>query len=387
MISSCKKDESDSLIVRKESLSGYVQKGPFINGTSITIFELDNTLNQTGRSYNTTIADNSGAFEQRNIELASNYVALRADGFYFNENTGSKSSAQLTLNAIANVSDESTVNVNILTHLGKSRIEYLVSKKQFTFENAKAQAQKDILKIFGYEKTDIAKAESLSLIKDGDDNAILFAISIIMQGHRTTADMSELLANIISDIKEDGELTDSSIGSQLIDDARLLDLPKIRLNMENRYKELGVSVNIPPFEKYVKFFIDNTKYRPTKVIDYPATSGYGINILSDQTTKVIIPKGKDSAIAYSMAAHLPVGTNLKVVLKGGVWFYAAMPNGPINWQISPYDGQNRMQNFIAIESGKKSDLNIQFSIPDTLSIEFYENYSATPTKVKKLIVE
>jgi hypothetical protein len=54
--------------VKKEILSGYVQKGPFITGSAVTIVELDEELNQTGRTYSTTVADNSGSFEQKKIE-------------------------------------------------------------------------------------------------------------------------------------------------------------------------------------------------------------------------------------------------------------------------------------------------------------------------------
>src|SRR5665647_224176 len=98
--------------LKKEIFSGYVQKGPFINGSSVTISELDATLNQTGRSYSTTVADNSGSFEQKKIELVSNYVQLKADGYYFNEVTGESSTGQLTMYALADVSVVNSANVN-----------------------------------------------------------------------------------------------------------------------------------------------------------------------------------------------------------------------------------------------------------------------------------
>jgi len=197
--------------------------------------------------------------------------------------------------------------------------------------------------------------------------------------------MSELLADIITDIKEDGHLNDSTLGSKLIDDAKLLDLVMVRKNMEARYKDLGLSITLPSFEKYVKIFIDSTKYKRVKVIDYPLTSNYGTNILNDLVTSVTLPKEKDPGIDYSMAAILPIGANLKVVLKDGLWFYRVIPNGPINWTISQY--KNEEQSFTATESGKNCDLNIQFSKPDTLTVEFYENNSVTPNKIKKLIVK
>jgi len=55
-------------------IGGHVQKGPFLNGTSLSIYELNENLNQTGRSFNTQITDNSGTFSIQDIELASQYA-------------------------------------------------------------------------------------------------------------------------------------------------------------------------------------------------------------------------------------------------------------------------------------------------------------------------
>ncbi|MEJ2105432.1 MAG: hypothetical protein P8X47_12800 [Ignavibacteriaceae bacterium] len=59
--------------VQKKKISGFVQKGPFISGSSISINELKSDLSQTGKTFNTQILDNKGSFEINNIELISNY--------------------------------------------------------------------------------------------------------------------------------------------------------------------------------------------------------------------------------------------------------------------------------------------------------------------------
>jgi hypothetical protein len=378
---SCKKEEPNSVI--KDNFAGYVQKGPFINGSSLTIQELNEKLQQTGRTYNTTIANNLGKYELENIELISNYVSIKADGFYFNENIGENSSAQLTLSAIAEITDESTVNVNILTHLTKSRIEYLINQKKFSYQNAKKRAIKDVLTIFSIQKNDIENPENLNIINEGDDNAILVAISIIIQGYRTTADMSELIANIITDIKEDGVLNDNTLGSSLIDEAKLLNLNTIRNNIEKRYSELDTTITLSSFENYVNFFLENTKYEPTK-LTYPDSSNYGINILNENVTTVKPSEEVYEDIKYSMAANLPKGTTLKIVLKGGLWLTRILPEGPVNWTISSY--LNQQQTFTVIESGTNCDLNIRFPNSGSITIEYYENNADVPTKVKELIV-
>lgn len=368
--------------VKKELITGFVQKGPFINGSSITIAELDNSLNQTGRVYYSSIFDNSGKFEQQNIELISKYALLKADGFYFNENTGTNSNSQFTLFALADLSDKNSVNVNILTNLERSRTEYLLKKGSHSFTEAKKEAQKEILDIFSITKPEMANSEDLDLVIAGEDNAILLAISIIIQGFRNTADMSELIANIVSDFREDGVLTDQTLGCLLINDARLLDLAKIRTNIEKKYQNIGLSVVVPDFEKYVNMFIENTPYVSTKKIIYPKTSNYGINLLNDSL--ISIDRTINDNFGYTMAASLPVGTSLKIVLSGGIWYYMESPRSPINWNISIYN--NEMQTFTVTESGKDCDVQIQLWGSDTISVEYYENNAVTATKIKKLVL-
>src|SRR5664279_2594409 len=95
-LTSCKKDNNSSQATI-QNVIGYAQKGPFINGSSVTVYDLQSDLSPTGKSYNAQITDDKGSFELNAITLSSNYINLRADGFYFNEISGLKSAAQITL--------------------------------------------------------------------------------------------------------------------------------------------------------------------------------------------------------------------------------------------------------------------------------------------------
>ncbi|HDR50145.1 MAG TPA: hypothetical protein ENN90_00790 [Mariniphaga anaerophila] len=285
---SCITDDPVEAPFTKETFSGYVQKGPFISGSSVAISELDESLNQTGRSYFTTVTGNSGSFEQKQVELISNYVQLKADGYYFNEVSGKSSPGQLTLYALADISEVSSANVNVLTHIERSRVEYLVQQQGLSFAAAKTQAQQEVLALFDLELPGDATSESLNLTSNG----ILLAVSCILQGHLSTGDMSELMANIISDIRPDGTLDNPALGSQLIDNARLVSTAAIRQNLEKKYAEPGMgNVSIPDFETYVKQFMDETAYEPKTFITYPETGKYGLNILAEEVTSV---KANDS---------------------------------------------------------------------------------------------
>lgn len=245
---SCEKDS-------KSDIKGLVQKGPYINGTSIQMYEMDPALNQTGKVYNTQINNNRGSFEINNINLASNFVEFIANGYYFNEITGKLSPSQLTLYALSDITDISTINVNILTHLEKERVEFLV-RNGMSLSNAKKVAQSEILKVFGINTDVGGKSEMLDITINKEENAILLAISVILQGDRSVASLTELMADITSDIKGDGKIDDVSIIAELRRSALSLDsLPRITMFLTKRYTELGLHPTIPEFEKYVNGFI------------------------------------------------------------------------------------------------------------------------------------
>ena len=247
----CQDDEQVTQSEQSVSIAGYVQKGPFINGTAITVSELDQKLVATGKNFTTQIIDNKGSFSLKDVKLQSDFVQLIAEGFYFDEVHGEKSAAQLTLFALADVSDASSVNVNLLSHLEKDRVIYLMQEEEKSFATAKQQAQREILTIFGIEKADMMASELLDISQDGEDNAILLAISAILQGNNSVAELSELLADIITDIREDGVLDSESTREKIRANAIALKLTDIRQHLEVRYEELGVDAIIPNFEQYV----------------------------------------------------------------------------------------------------------------------------------------
>jgi hypothetical protein len=389
-------DDEKSVIVR-ERIHGLVQKGPFLNGASVLIFELDSSLKQTGKVFSTNISHNTGSFEVTQVEFASQFVEIKADGYYFNEITGKNSTSQLSLHALADLTDESSLNVNILSHLEKDRIKHLVSQGS-TFGDARKQAQAEVLDIFSIEKPDISSSELLDISKDGDGNAILLAISVIMQGFRNEAGLSELMANIIDDIRENGQLNRPDLGTHLVNHATVLNLENVRTHLESRYNEMDAEASIAEFEKYFNHFMDITPYEFTYSIEYPEFSNYGENILFED-------KSNFTYGMYSLAANLPEGTKLRIILEGGEWGYRAMPDGPKYWIISQYDQINQSQIFTA-ESGKENDVAIYFHVPmywpdstkmvggkyidpprNALTIEYFENNSEEPTRTKSIYLE
>lgn len=368
------------------TISGFAQKGPFLNGSSVTIMELDSSYVATGKTFTTQILDNAGTFEVANIELISPYTALRVDGFYFNEVCGESSNAQITLNGLSDTSRSGAINLNVLTHLEKSRVEYLISNGA-ELTAAKAQALSEVLAIFNIIAPEgVIYAEDLDIANSSAGDAILIAVASMIQGFRTESEFSKLMANMISDIRTDGALSNSSIGADILAHSKLLDTVQIRENIENRYNDIGIAVDVPNFGSYISNFIANTSYPDTvSVINYPSNGTYGVNLLDPDV--LTITDGEQ----ISVAATLPNDCmTLKIRISGdgtncnvGCWYYSVTAQE--NWSITPYNTTTHEQVFTSIDTNM--DLALFFGGPGEYLVEYFENTSTIPTKTKTIIVQ
>ncbi|MBK7132822.1 MAG: fibronectin type III domain-containing protein [Bacteroidales bacterium] len=219
-------------------------------GTSVEMYELNPFMEQTGKVFRTQVSDNSGFFEINNVNLSSEYVEFFANGTYYDEVAGGIPVASLDLSAISDIREKTTVNINILTHLEKERVKYLVSQGK-KFSEAKDSAQAEIMAIFGLKEEGSDPSENLNISQSSQNNAVLIAISMILQGKRYPPDLAALLTNISNDIREDGVLNDENIKTNLRNQMLEINPLNIRKNLVNRYQELGVEAAIPEFEKYL----------------------------------------------------------------------------------------------------------------------------------------
>lgn len=380
-IFSCKKKDagealSPSSAFTKDKISGVSQKGPFLNGSSLTAFELDENFAQTGKSFNTQILDNLGSFELNNITLLTHYAKLGANGYFFNETKNINSLSPIQLYALSDLSNKSTVNVNLLSTLEVSRVEYLISNGA-SFTEAKHQAQQEILNMFYIHIPSLTESELLNISVDGDNNAGLLAVSLILQGYRSEAELSQLLGDISTDIRTDGILNSPSLGSQLINDARLLDTIQIRHNIENKYLNLGITTVIPHFENYIKQFLDSCTYTFTNFVTFPQSGTYGVNLLNE-TDSVFSTNGA----IYSLCANLPAGTHLKIShANNGVTGY--LQGSEDGWADISTSGNMTL---VSTKSGL-IDLHAGLYSSGNVTIDFYENNSTTPTRSKTIYVQ
>lgn len=230
-------------------IRGVTQKGPFAQGSTITIQELDETLSPTGLTYSTQTSDYTGSF-RINSELKSSLVEIIATGYYFDEVKGGLSDSTLTLRVYADLKVTPLVNVNILTSLAHDRIFQLVENGS-SFFSAQSQAEQEVLSALNIKRTSSMPFSQMDISQSGDDNAILLAASAILQGRSTVAQLSELLAQMGSDLAHNGQLTNANLTQSLVKNSTDLDLASVRQNLLNRYQSFGIQASIPAFETLI----------------------------------------------------------------------------------------------------------------------------------------
>jgi hypothetical protein len=387
---SCKKNTDSPKIY---TFKGKAQKGPLVTGANIILNELNSSLGQTGKSFTTSIVTDDGSFSLNNIELNSNLALLTANGFYFSEIYGELSSATLSLQAITNLTDKESVNINVLTHLIKGRIENLVASGK-SFKEANTQAKSEFLSFLGVKDSFDKDFDNLDISANDDYNAVLLSFSIILQRYTMmwnerqslTAELTQLLSNLSSDFASDGLISNRKLIDTLLFNISQSNLIDIRKNIEKRYSDLGQNVSIPNFEKYIAIFqqkycskLYTNFYYPDYASPDPIMAPGGIipNLLASSNTEFQIYK------AYSIAAFTPLNSALTIKFKGNNSSSNYILGG-INygWElISDYP------NGFTLKSQRQNELMsflINLEASGTAIIEYYENDTITPTNTKTI---
>lgn len=251
-LASCSEEEKGGEIFTPAnySVNGKVEKGPFIKGSTITLQPLDAKMNSLGTSFPGTIVDNEGTFDMGTVELNAPYALLTTNGYFYNELSGRLSDGTITLQAIVDLKDHSTVNVNLLTHLAKERIKVLIANGA-SFHDANKQAQKELLTNFGLQKYAEKDVAQFSITAGTNEAAALLVVSAGMLYDRSEAELTEYLAQLSLDFTANGKFTDEQI-KEYRKVTRGLNFSRITEQLKERYNELGKEISI----KDLKYFVD-----------------------------------------------------------------------------------------------------------------------------------
>lgn len=226
-------------------VKGKVEKGPLVRGSQIDMRTLDQYMVPTGNSYTTTIENNTGDFNFGSLKVNTPYAKLTADGYFFNEVDGKLSTGTIKLDAIVDLSDNSTVNVNVLTHLKSKRINHLIANESKTFKEANEQAQRELLAQFGLQGYATKDASKFSITSGDDAAGALIAVSSLILSDRSEAEIVEYLSLLSNEFSTTGTFSDTTKG-KLKSTRNYLNgrLDKIATNIKERYKELGYEVGV-----------------------------------------------------------------------------------------------------------------------------------------------
>lgn len=270
-LAACEKNPEEETTQTKDfQVSGLVEKGPFVSGSTINLQPLGNDYAPVGTQFHTEITDNEGSFNLGKVSLTAPYATLTANGYFFNEVVGELSKGTLSLNAIVDLSNKSTVNVNLLTHLKYYRIQHLLGEGK-AFKDADKQAQEELFTAFGLQAFNSGDVSQYSITAGTDQAAALIAISSLLLVNRSEAQLTEYLSTLSKEFGDNGVLSEAT-KNKIAADRVSLDpkLDAIQANIIKRYQELGKTVSVKDLYPYFDWDGDG-------VADYASRPSFVVN--------------------------------------------------------------------------------------------------------------
>jgi hypothetical protein len=355
---SCQKEPKQSY-----NLSGYAQKGPFLMGSEVTIIELDDGLDPTGKVFFSTIEDNFGYFSFPDVEFRSNYVQLKVEGEYYNEVTGGVNSlSEIILQSIVDISDNSTININIITHLVQARTLQLVNNG-IDYSSAYEQAYHELLTIFCIADSDFIKPETLNLcVSDVNGGILLLVSSIIQSNIGSGLIFSEFLTLLTNDFKDNGLIDNELIQKTIGTSGLVLNIDDIIDNLTGRYAELGQAIEPYEGKQFLNNFKLSNSYSTIFDTAFPATIEAYQNLVNREDS-VIIDQSKSYAIAIKGSNDSDI-SNIQIRITSNTDNFST---SGIDWYVEDnrkiylmdYDGTDLI---IPIEFNESGELELELFI-------------------------
>ncbi|MCL4638060.1 MULTISPECIES: hypothetical protein [Olivibacter] len=383
-------DELNKLkaIESTQEIVGKIEKGAFTKGSLITLFEMDTTLSQTGRSFNGTINDNLGSFYIKVKNLKGKLARVVADGFFYNEVSNKNSISKISLTGLIKIDSSEIINVNVLTHLEEPRVKYLMTIEGKSFDEAKKQAVTEVLASFGISNPGITRAEKVSLFGTSTSNNIALALSTMLVGFRSESQLVEILNDIAQDLQDDGTLSNVDLGNEIFSHLYYLNKSSVVNQVKHKYTGIypdSILNNISL--DYISAFTNLNLYTKTRdLIQYPAaskTTYLGLNSLNTNVNNISSSVFEASSIVSTEALKLKVEISADFSSTGESYLSSLL--GTLQgWTIIPV-GNNR----IILESTGAGLNTVALTIQTpasnaVLNIKYYENGGETPTRTKTL---
>lgn len=248
------------------SLSGALEKGPFVLGSSVKIATLDQTLNPSGELFSTQTVDDTGRFSIDFDQASSQAVSIEGSGFYYNEISGALSSAPITLLALdeTNASGTHVAFVNVVTHIAYQRAKTLAGQGM-SITNAELIAEAELraqLHVGPASFDPGASGLEMTILGgDTDPNAYLLAVSAVLaqaavdRGGPTDAVLQEFLNTLALELADDGAFSTSSVDAMLTAQ-QALDPDLVMTQLADRISAIGSSAVVPNINRLIDSDLD-----------------------------------------------------------------------------------------------------------------------------------
>jgi hypothetical protein len=345
----------------------------------VQLFELSDSLAQTGRSFASSVVEDTGAFEINASSSGNRPMLGTASGFYYAEVAGALSNAQLSLSAYG-IPGAPTFNINVLGHLASERIEALVAEGQ-SFAEAKAIAEQEVMAAVGLGGFD-GDAQSVGITGEDTSSARMLALSIAVQGFGGTAELTERLARLRADLA-DGSLDDAALVNDLTSTVTFANEPEIRSNLESYYADRGTSVQVPDFETQLAAMRASTPGTATEFA-YPerCENGYENALPPDFSAATT-----GDPVFVCLGVEVPAGAELRLVYRdtsvpGRFPDFLELPE--TEW-LATYVDAGTLE-FLTVGDGYREiaiDVHMAGKGAGSAEIDIYEERgSATPTRTQ-----
>jgi len=340
--------------ITKDKIIGTAQKGPFVKGSTVNIYELNANFEKPNNpSFVGQTKDDNGNFEVEITggKLSSQYIVIEVKGKYINEVTGKPSDSEITLNATSNVAEKSDVNVNVLTHLEQERVLKL-AQEGTSFEAAKKQAQGEVLSALGIDAAVTKNSEDINIFGQSASDSVLLLASIVLQANRTTDDVSSLLANFGEEIKESGHLS-VAVRTEIEFGAASINMEEVKSNIKDLDPTAKVPDEVPttipvvtpPGSGLYCKWVDSDCPNKCCPLETPDAKDPGDN---DFTYKEACIEWSDGLFTNSTCIGTPIagGFNGEYCKweEGGECYRLANPDGPDSYAPGLTIRQNCLQN-------------------------------------------
>jgi hypothetical protein len=210
----------------------------------------DNRIRMLGNIFIDRVTDNLGTFVLPD-NLTSPYLEIRVNGYYFNEVSGEPSDGTISLGSYSSIKDGIAPNINILTTLAQKRIKHLIQEEGLSFEEAETQAKTEVLRSFHINE-ELSNFDELRIDGNSQGDAALLAISIVLQGDFSTVELSNFIARIREDLRENGRIDDEGIYEIICSHTQQINPIDIRNTLTEYYESLNIEdYQVPIFEDYL----------------------------------------------------------------------------------------------------------------------------------------